>query len=249
MLSARQWAPLADRTLRVAWQTNSKFGASISDLFVIDVATVSLTRVKIAARMTGGYQSVADIRIDDTRPLLVTETSDEFRGPKGPLPWWESLGSLRPTAAVTSRVAAVGTWTVPTVGVMIRAHPDALDATRRVSTPEWFYSRMAEIRSTDSSTPFFLSTDNEQVSAEVHRRFDNVYELSQKSPHNSLGGVQDALSDLYLLAGTTYILGSHVSSFSGTAGLLAGHGGYETARTPAVQSWPDRRAVFTVPKL
>jgi len=52
--------------------------------------------------------------------------------------------------------------------------------------------------------------------------------------------------DLYLLASTNYLLGSHYSSFSHTAADLAGHGGYETSRRePAT----DLRSCLDCPRV
>ena len=94
---------------------------------------------------------------------------------------------------------------------------------------------MRTLRRERSDLEFFLSTDSPEVSEAVHRRFDRVHELPDKGGHNSRAGVQDGLCDLYLLASTHYILGSHWSSFSETAAMLGGNDAYETARkVPAV---------------
>ena len=47
-----------------------------------------------------------------------------------------------------------------------------------------------------------------------------------------LVGSVDGVCDLYLLARTDYIIGAAGSSFSITAGWLAGHGGFETPTVP-----------------
>ena len=115
---------------------------------------------------------------------------------------------------------------------MIRANSSAHAVSRETSPPEWFYRRMDDIRADYPDVGFFLSTDSPEVSDEVHHRFANVAELRGKSEFNSATGVQDGVCDLYLLARTDYIIGAAGSSFSITAGWLAGHGGFETPTDP-----------------
>ena len=135
------------------------------------------------------------------------------------------------------------TWDEPVVGVMIRVNNLAHAATRAASPVEWFVKRMADIREQSPGTPFFLSTDSPVVSRVIHSRFRGVYELKRKSEYNSKAGVQDAVTDLYLLASTTYIIGSAVSSFSYMAAVLAGHGGYETSQLRPSATWEERQSV------
>lgn len=245
-----EWARLADREVRVAWPTGRRFGAALGDLFETDLPTVSDVRSRVVAALTRGARTIHTLRSDDPRPTLVVFASDPFvlddgtQISEGPL-----LRRLVPTPAVVERMRSIDAWNRPVVGVMIRAHPLAHPETRRASPPEWFYERMAQLRSTDPDVRFFLSTDSPEVSRQVHARFDGVYELADKGGFNTRRGLVDAVADLYLLAGTTYILGSHWSSFTGTAWHLAGHGGFESSRRRGGESWEQRRTIVTSPRL
>ncbi len=101
---------------------------------------------------------------------------------------------------------------------MIRGNRHSPKEALQHSPLQWYLKRMVSLRSQDPEVAFFLSTDSPDVSAMVHARFDGVIEQQPKSPYNSREGVADAVVDLYCLAGTTYILGAHYSSFSKTAG-------------------------------
>ena len=158
------------------------------------------------------------------------------------------LRKLVPSQAVVDRMRSVKPWSTPAVGLMIRANSLAHTDTKLTSPPGWFYARMAQFRSADPEVPFFLSTDSPEVSEYVHRTFGGVHELAAKGAYNSKAGLIDAAADLYLLAGTTYILGSHSSSFSETACYLSGHLGYETSQRTPAETWHERRLVMTVPQ-
>ncbi len=106
---------------------------------------------------------------------------------------------------------------------------------------------MAELRATDPRARFFLSTDSPSVSAELHALFPDVLELPKHSKYNSREAIQDAMADLYLLFGCTYILGSYWSSFSESARGLSGHGGYETSQDTPTENWQTRRSIVTAP--
>lgn len=248
LVTGQVWARLAGRSLRVVWPVDHRFGAPLADLFDIDVASLAEFPSRVAARIGGGYQSVADVRLDDPRRALFVLSGGVFTvdGRMG-IPLRPLFARLKPTQAIAGRVRSVATWTQPTIGVMIRASNLAHENTLYHSPLEWYLQRMAELRSQDPGVMFFLSTDSPGVSATVHATFDGVIEQQHKSSYNSREGVADAVVDLYCLAGTTYILGAHYSSFSDTAGLLAGHRAYETSRLPSPVAWSERRQVMTSP--
>jgi hypothetical protein len=69
------------------------------------------------------------------------------------------------------------------------------------------------------------------VSAEI----GGCHLLTNKGEYNTVTGVRSAVSDLYLLAGSSYLLGPHYSSFVELAQFLAGAGlTLETSMKPAV---------------
>ena len=248
MVTGQVWARLAGRSLRVVWPVDHRFGAPLGDLFDIDVATLAEFPSRVAARIGGGYQSVGDVRLNDSRRALFVLSGDPFTvDERGSIPPGPLFARLAPTPAIADRVRSVATWTRPTIGVMIRANNLAHEDTLRHSPVDWYLQRMDELRRQDPGVTFFLSTDSPDVSAMVHARFDGVIEQQHKRRYNSREGVADAVVDLYCLAGTTYILGAHYSSFSQTARYLAGHRAYETSRVSSPVSWSDRRQVMTSP--
>jgi len=248
LVTGQVWARLAERSLRLVWPVDHRFGAPLDDLFDIDIASLAEFPSRVAARIGGGYQNVGDVRLDDPRRALFVLTGDAFTvDGRGAIPLGPLFGRLAPTQAIAGRVRSVATWTQPTIGVMIRANDLAHEHTLDQSPLEWYLKRMADLRSQDPGVMFFLSTDSPGVSATVHATFDGVIEQEHKSSYNSREGVADAVVDLYCLAGTTYILGAHYSSFSQTARYLAGHRAYETSRVPSPVAWSERRQVMTSP--
>lgn len=249
LVTGAEWARLAGRDLEVVWTVRRDFGASLDDLFVNDFAMTAALRAKVLARLTGGYQTVQTLQMANPRRTLVVGSSDPFLTDDGEqMPQAPLMRQLVPSPAVVERMGSVEPWGVPAVGLMIRSNELSHPETRRASPPEWFYARMEQIRATDPDVPFFLSTDSPEVSDYVHREFSGVHELADKGAYNSRTGLIDSVADIYLLAGTSYILGSHWSSFSATAWYLSGHLGYETSRRTPSETWQERRLVTTQPR-
>lgn len=84
---------------------------------------------------------------------------------------------------------------------------------------EAFVEQMrAELRD-DPSVTFFLATDDPDVEQTLQEKFPRKVTLYQKRAldRNTPEAIQDALIDLYALAGCRKMIGSHWSSFSRTA--------------------------------
>jgi hypothetical protein len=241
LLSGVSYAEVTGRSLRYAWARGPQFEASLDDLWVNDLRTVPGLAVSVLSRLVGGYTAPDDVRVGDRRRLIVVNSSDVIaRDEPGLVPWIDRLRQLPLHPDLRARVqTTMRSWPDdrPVVGIMIRsnlAHAQTVEA----SPVEWFLARMHEIRAVAPDVVFFLSADDPAVSARVRDAFDDVTELAGKSPYNSVGGVQDAACDLYLLASGNYLVGSHWSSFSDTAGALAVHGGYETSRLEPTSDLP-----------
>jgi len=83
--------------------------------------------------------------------------------------------------------------------------------------------RIQQLRATYPDARFFLSCDSADVSRRLHEQFPGaIGELCTAPGYNTLEGIRKGLIDLYLLARTDYILGSHYSSFSEMAARLHG---------------------------
>lgn len=248
VVTGAAWAEEEGRGFAVIWRTGSYFGARMEDLVVDRYRMVPPLVANGLALLSGGYKEYERLGDHLDSRYLFTRTGNQFirvngQGiAEGPL-----LRLLTPSEPVRRRVDSLGSWHEPIVGVMIRAHGLSHPKTLEASPPSWFYRRMEELRATDPKIRFFLSTDTPEVSGEVHARFGDVLELPKRSPYNSRAALQDAMADLYLLAGCTYILGSYWSSFSECARGLSGHGGYETARDVPKEDWQVRRSIATAP--
>lgn len=244
LFSAGSYAEATGRAMFFAWLTDDSFGAEFDDLWARRAyRRLPSGMVSAITHIVGGCTAVDDVAFEDPRRVLVLHSNAAIlRGDARLRPWVEIMKQLPLERRLARRIAE--TWEEghrgrPTVGLMIRSHPDAHSTTRNASPPDWFFARMKELRERRPDVEFFLSTDNPDVSEAVHTRFDRVHELGNKSAHNSRGGVRDALCDLYLLASTHYILGSHWSSFSETAAMLAGTGAYETSQQEPTHAFDE----------
>ncbi|MCM1109121.1 MAG: hypothetical protein NC388_08720 [Clostridium sp.] len=105
------------------------------------------------------------------------------------------------------------------VGVHVRRtdHPEAWDA----SPLEAFFAHLDAEVIRQPEVLIYLATDDEQVKAEMKRRYpDRVITSDAKADRTSQGGIVDAVVDLYALARTNRIYGSWHSSFSDLAAQL-----------------------------
>lgn len=233
--SGARWAEVHGHRFAYSWPVTPSFGAALGDLFVDPFWSIPARVAAVVGRITGGY-GTADT-VDPGRRLQVLHTGAVL-AVEDP---YAALRRLQPADPLRERVDRTSaTWDGPMVGVMIRAHQLAHAETLGASPPDWFFDRMESIRRAHPDVRFFLSTDSREVSGEVHRRFPGVIELRKDARYNTRPALRDATCDLLLLARTTYILGSHFSSFSEVAAVLAGHGGYETAVAAPLESLSSR---------
>lgn len=136
-----------------------------------------------------------------------TDSIDEFKlfKPIPPLSFKinELLGLLRPTA----------------VGVQVRRTDNAMSITN--SPLELFTARMRELLAADDTTRFFLATDDINVELELKLLFgDRIISPPKDLSRQTIAGIQAAVVDLFVLAGTARILGSYWSSFSEVAAWM-----------------------------
>jgi hypothetical protein len=236
VLSGYAVAQATGRAFAYVWPIDDQFGAKMTDLWEVPHRELPWQVARVIAKLGGGWQSAVDL--DDRRPVLAYWSAMiPAEGDPRVAPWGEHLRALRLVPALRDRVdERAAAWDRPMVGVMIRAHGSVHPVTARLSPPEWFYERMAAIRAEHPDVGFFLSTDSPAVAEEVTRRFDGVDQIDGKAEVNSGAALADAVVDLYLLARTDYMLGSHYSSFSDAAALLRPEIGYETAVDPSVRS-------------
>jgi hypothetical protein len=246
-LSALAYADATGCGLRVVWEPNAQCGAGLDDLWEHPIRLIPASRARYLARLSGGWEE--HLKDDDLdlslfrRPVLALHSSQAFSNPAG-IPWHSTISRLRPIAELRARIGDA--WAQvdpqrPLIGLMLRAHASAHRETVASQPVAYALERLAVIRALAPDAVVFLSSDSPEASA-VIRAHHPVAELPAKGPFNSLRGVQDAVCDLYLLASCQWIIGSHASSFSEIAGLVAGHGGYETSIDRATATLQDRLA-------
>jgi hypothetical protein len=234
VLSALAYADATGCGLRVVWEPNAQCGAELGQLWEHTVQLVPVSRARYLAKLSGGWQE--HLKDDDLdlavfrRPILALHSSQAFSNPAG-RPWHSTISRLRPVPELRIRIA--DTWAQidpqqPLVGLMVRAHSSAHSDTVASQPVAHALERLREIREIAPDATVFLSSDSPKASAVIRAKHP-VVELPAKGQFNSVRGVQDAVCDLYLLASCQWIIGSHASSFSEIAGLVAGHGGYETS--------------------
>lgn len=134
----------------------------------------------------------------------------------------ECLKSLRPLPAIQQRVDGLTAHFAPnTVGVHIRRTDNAVSM--RHSTPQGFRKAMDRAVEADGQTKFFLATDDHLLKEELEREY-GARIITQHNPvrRDTIGGMRDAVVDLWCLAATRRIIGSYWSSFTDTAAELRG---------------------------
>ena len=218
----------------MVWAPNVQCGAALDDLWQHPLHLVDYRRARYLAAVCGGWEEHLDEDDLDLsrwrRPLLALQSSQPFSNPAG-APWIASFPQLRPLPELVERIG--GVWSSlpsegPLVGLMVRAHVSAHRSTIQSKPLDHALARLDQIRTLAPDATVFVSSDSPEASA-VLRKFHPVVELPDKGEFNSVRGAQDAVCDLYILSACQWIIGSHASSFSEIAGLVAGHGGYETS--------------------
>ena len=143
------------------------------------------------------------------------------------------LRAWRPVRGIREHVARLTAAFDPsTVGVHVRRgdalnHP-SLSSEYRRSPDAAFIGSMNRIVRRTPATTFYLATDSESTERLFTERFGDRIRLNPEKRFvpSVIGAAKenqrDAVIDLFALAGTRLILGSHYSSFSTTAARLEG---------------------------
>jgi hypothetical protein len=226
VLGAQSLAELEGRSLRYVWPTGPLFGPRFSDLWEFQGRTVPRAVSRVLARRYPYVDASLDWLDDAKRRERVWQirTGSELRLPPGARPWAEAYRQLVPVDPIAQAVLRFHERELagePYVGVMIRAHAVSHAETRAASPVEWFEARMRRIAAERPGTRFFVSCDVAEVQERICRSVPGAVGQVDKGPYNSTAGVRAAVTDLYLLAGSGYLLGPHYSSFLHLAQHLA----------------------------
>ena len=171
-----------------------------------------------------GFARVDELLPPERRKRVLPNFADEYTA---------NLRTWRPVASIRSVVDSItSSFDSRTVGVHVRRgdawnHPVLAGEYRR-SPDDAFFSRMDRLLAADPGTTFFLATDSGETEERFRSRYGSaMFTNADKRFVPSLPGEpkenqRDAVIDLFALARTRLILGSHYSTFSRMAAAIGG---------------------------
>jgi phosphoglycolate phosphatase-like HAD superfamily hydrolase len=243
VLGSRTLAELEERAFFHTWHTGTEFGARFDELWQVDDRVISRRTARLLSLRYPFRDEKLEWLDDATRAkrVLQIRTPHALHLPAAAEPWEARLQALRPVNVVGDRVVdffASRLAGAPYVGVMVRTHPNSHEATLRESPLDWFLGRMRDIRAERPDIQFFVSADTSEAQQLICEAIPGSHALTDKGGYNTREALQSSVSDLYLLAGSTHVLGPHFSSFPELAQKLAGPGlALETSHSSADTKW------------
>lgn len=238
VFGAKALAWITNRTFSYVWPIGSAFGARLTDLWVVDDEPITQWRSKLlSVRHPYRDETLDWVGEAQSDSVWQIRTAHELLLPHRPREWERELHRVQPVPEIQKAVhdfhqrhLAGSPW----VGVMVRVHPLSHKETLEASPIEWYVNRVNELRRAHPDVRFFVSSDTPEAAETLLAAVPGCVTVRGKGPYNSRSGLQAAVTDLYLLAGSCYLLGPHYSSFPELAQRLAGPGlQLETSRTQA----------------
>ncbi|MBT2517541.1 hypothetical protein J7E29_08875 [Streptomyces sp. ISL-90] len=227
VLGGQVLAELEERSFAYVWPTGRGFGARLDELWEFDErrwpAALSRALTPIFPYRDAGLDWIDDA-VRRARVWQI-RTPHALVLPRGAPPWHAALRTLQPVEGIRNRILELfgaASLSRPYLGVMIRTHTVAHEATLRSSPVEWYLDRIEEIRSVRPGLGLYVAADTDAAFARVADRFPDCVGQSGKGEYNSRSALQAAVVDLYVLAASCHILGPHYSSFPELAQHLAG---------------------------
>lgn len=252
VLGSRSLAQLEDRAFFHTWHTGAEFGARFDELWQVDPRVISRNTARLLS-VRYPFRDQTLEWLDESAKLqrvLQIRTPHALHLPAAAEPWEAQLQALRPVDEVGDRVLdffASRLAGAPYVGVMVRTHPNSHDATLRESPLDWYLGRMRDIRADRPDVQFFVSADTPEAQELIGTAIPGTHALTDKGGYNTRQALQSSVSDLYLLAGSTHVLGPHFSSFPELAQKLAGPGlALETSHSAPETKWGASEALHVV---
>ena len=226
-MGAKILAETHGRKFHYVWPTGPKFGPQLHDLWVVDDRSIRRLTSKLLS-LRYPYRDASLSWLDDAaedEQVWQIRTSHALHLPTDGRSWHEEFRALRPVREIADLVRSFHSAHFadgPYVGVMVRAHSASHTKTLEASPIDWYLDRMKEIRAASPDVKFFVSCDLPAAQQQLIDEIGNCFGLQDKGAYNSVAGVRSAVADLYLLAGSGYLLGPHYSSFVEMAQFLAG---------------------------
>ena len=136
------------------------------------------------------------------------------------VPIENSYGDFRPKIDLLARIEGTTSKFNQTIGLHIRRSDHEMS--KKMSTTDLFLNVIEKELQVNSKSTFFLSTDDAVTKNEIIQKYGDkiLYNEIHSYDRNSPEAVKDAVVDLYCLASTTKLYGSHHSSFSQVASKI-----------------------------
>lgn len=225
-LSAQHFAEQEGRAFYYTWPTRG-FGARFTDLWDYTAPQLAHSR---ADRVLGYDADLAELRHES---VWWVKSNRVLRHPTCKGGEWEELfRRLTPAAGIRAAADHLLAELGPSfVGVQVRAGASTPKKTRAASPVSWFVKRMRAIQEADPGLAFFLSCDDEDAQREIMAAVPGVRAQSLAGGHNTAAALHKAVTDLYVLAASSHILGPYYSTFVYLACALSDNSQpFETSR-------------------
>lgn len=227
VLGGQALAEFEGRAFAYVWPTGRSFGARLDQLWEYHERRWPAGFSRALTPIYPYRDASLDWIDDAARQARVWQvrTPHALALPNGAIAWQAALRALQPVEGIRNRILDLSrepSLTQPYLGVMIRAHSVAHDATLRSSPVEWYLDRIEEIRAARPELGLYAAADTDAAFARVADRFPGCAGQTDKGAYNSRSALQASIVDLYLLAASSHILGPHYSSFPELARHLSG---------------------------
>lgn len=235
--SALALAKRANAGLKIIWYRTPDFNASFERLLSIESDAVP---VKVEERSAMGSLAKLGVRLMETvqrlrriPSYLPADTGGNFdasafiaqaarqatyvRTHSRLIEEPGMYSCFRPVGVPAEKLAKLSMIGPGTVGIHVR-RTDNVKAIAKSPLSSFIALMDAEVAS-DPSTHFFLASDSMDVVSELQGRFGNRVSLYEKRAYSrdDPAAIEDAVIDLFGLAGCRKLIGSYWSSFTDTA--------------------------------
>jgi hypothetical protein len=221
LLSAANIADELDRDLYFSWKRDANFKTSSSAVWKFPGTELGgFAGMPLGLRW--GTQDPYSTALPNNR-VVVFRTPHAIESVPTQKSWQDRFRELQlppERAAEIERFYVAELSGTRYVGVMVRASATAHPKTRDTSPPQWFLERMKQLRDEDSDIEFFLSCDDAPTTTWLTENLSGVHSFPKQGRNNSRQGIIEATSDLYLLSGSSGLLGPYWSSFVNLAQAL-----------------------------
>ena len=192
VLGAQALARLEGRSFRYVWPIGRGFGARLDELWEFHARRWP-TALSRALQPSFPYRDAGLAWIDDAarqERVWQIRTPHALALPPGAPSWHASLRALQPVEGIRRRILELSAASAdrPYLGVMIRAHTVAHDATLRESPVEWYLSRIEQIRTERPDLGLYVAADTDAAFVQVARRFPDCVGQTDKGPYNGRRG-------------------------------------------------------------